>query len=74
MKKLFLVRRGLRQKYFTHLCRHCGKNFKSWFAPTYSPENPKILITDRCELCYYKPEEEFFDRHRPQEDRNWIPL
>jgi len=73
MKKLFLVRGVLRERYFTNVCEQCKGNFKAWWAPTYSTENPKILIKNRCESCYYKPDEEFFDKHRPQK-RKWINL
>lgn len=74
MKKLFLVRGVLRKKYFTNHCVKCGISFKAWWAPTYSEEEPKLLVSKTCESCYYKPEEEFFDIHRPDPKRKWINL
>lgn len=74
MKKLFLVRGQLRKKYFSNICISCGVKFAAWWAPTYNPEEPKILVKQRCESCFYKPEEEFFDKHKPDPKRKWINL
>ena len=74
MKKLFLVRGQLRKKYFKNPCYRCGGMFKAWYAPTYSTDEPKILVTKQCEVCYYKPDAEFFDRHAPNPKRKWINL
>lgn len=73
MKRLFLIRGELRQRYFSNKCIKCGVKFAAWWAPTYNPEMPKILVKQCCESCYYKPDEEFFDLHAPKK-RKWIKL
>ena len=74
MKHLFLVRGELRQRYYSNKCEKCGCKFSAWWSPTYNPEIPRILVRKICESCYYKPEEEFFDKHKPNPDRKWINL